>query len=269
MMGRSAPANLHAGAARWNAPMIPLHDDNPTAIKPVATIGFIAACVAVFLWQVSLPPADLARFVYGFGFVPGVLFGDGALPRPTPSVPAISSIVTAMFVHGGWLHLLGNMLYLWIFGNNVEDSMGHGRFVVFYVLCGAAAAMAQAAQDPGSAIPMIGASGAIGGILGAYLLLYPRARVLVLIPLGFFTQLIRVRAVFVLGFWFVLQLLNSTASSAGAGGVAYWAHVGGFVAGAALIVVFRKPGFPLLARARAPSPPAGRKAPARRRRPWE
>ena len=248
--------------------MIPLHDDNPTAIKPVVTIGFIAACSAVFLWQFSLPPDDHARLVYGFGFVPGVLFGDGSLPRPTPSVPAISSIVTAMFLHGGWLHLVGNMLYLWIFGNNVEDSMGHGRFVVFYVLCGAAAAMAQAAQDPGSAIPMIGASGAIGGILGAYLLLYPQARVLVLIPLGFFTQLIRVRAVFVLGFWFVLQLFSSAAQTAGTGGVAYWSHVGGFVAGAALIVVFRKPGFPLLAAKRAPSPPTGGKAPARRGGPW-
>lgn len=141
---------------------------------------FVAVCWAVFLRQFSLPPADQARFVYGFGFVPGVLFGDGSLPRPTTPVPPISSIETAMFLHGGWLHLLGNMLYLWIFGNNVEDSMGHGGFVVFYVLCGAAAAMAQAAPHPGSAIPMIGASGASSGILGAYLLLYPHARVLVL-----------------------------------------------------------------------------------------
>ena len=211
--------------------------------------------------QFSLPPDDHAQFVYGFGFVPGVLFGDGSLPRPTPSVPAISSIATAMFLHGGWLHLVGNMLYLWIFGNNVEDAMGHGRFVIFYVLCGAAAAMAQAIQDPGSAVPMIGA---IDAILGAYLLLYPHARVLVLSPLGSFTQLIRVQAVFVLGFWFVLQLFSSAAQTAGTGSVAYWAHVGGFVAGAALIIVFRKPGFPLLAARRASSPPTGGKAPARR-----
>ncbi len=139
------------------------------------------------------------------------------------------------------------MLYLWIFGNNVEDAMGHGRFIVFYLLCGLAAALAQAFQDPGSTVPMIGASGAIGGVLGAYLLLYPRARVLVLVPFGFFMHMMRIPALFVLGFWFVLQFIQSALSDGQEGGVAYWAHIGGFLAGMALIVPFRKKSFRLFA----------------------
>jgi membrane associated rhomboid family serine protease len=159
-----------------------------------------------------------------------------------------------MFLHGGWMHLIGNMLYLWIFGNNVEDAMGHVRFPIFYLLCGIAAALAQGFYDPNSAVPMIGASGAIGGVLGGYLLLYPRARVLVLIPLGFFTQLIRIPALAVLGFWFVLQFIQSALSSGEGGGVAYWAHIGGFVAGMVLILVFRDKGIPLLGRPRRRGP---------------
>jgi membrane associated rhomboid family serine protease len=152
-----------------------------------------------------------------------------------------------MFLHGGWMHLIGNMLYLWIFGNNVEDAMGHARFVVFYVLCGIAAALAQALPSPGSTIPMIGASGAISGVLGAYLLLYPRAQVLVLLPLGLFTRLVHLPAVAVLGFWFVLQLINSALAPGDGGGVAWGAHVGGFVAGAALIPFFKRRGVRLFA----------------------
>ncbi len=159
--------------------MIPLHDDNPTSLTPFVTVGLIAACVAVFLWQVTLPPEALEAALHGYGMSPAVLFGEREL---APGLAGLS-VVTSMFLHGGWMHLIGNMLYLWIFGNNVEDAMGHGRFVVFYLLCGLAAAFAQAVQDPGSTVPMIGASGAIGGVLGAYLLLYPQARVLVLIPM--------------------------------------------------------------------------------------
>jgi membrane associated rhomboid family serine protease len=161
-----------------------------------------------------------------------------------------------MFLHGGWLHIIGNMLYLWIFGNNIEDILGHVGFVLFYVACGAAAALAQSALDVDSTVPMIGASGAIAGVLGAYAVLFPRAHVLVLLPLGFFSQVIRLPALLVLGFWFVLQFIEGglTASS-GEGGVAYWAHIGGFVAGLVLIFLFP----------RRSSPTSWR----RRRGPWE
>jgi membrane associated rhomboid family serine protease len=147
-----------------------------------------------------------------------------------------------MFMHGGWMHLIGNMWFLWIFGNNVEDSMGHVRFLIFYLLCGAAAAAAQTVTDPDSIIPMVGASGAIGGVMGAYVLLYPRVNVHMLIFLGFYVTTIAVPAVFMLGYWFLLQLVSGAASiGAEGGGVAFWAHVGGFVAGAVLVLVFRDP----------------------------
>jgi membrane associated rhomboid family serine protease len=145
------------------------------------------------------------------------------------------------------MHLIGNMLYLWIFGNNVEDAMGHVRFVLFYLLCGIVAALAQALPNPDSTIPMIGASGAISGVLGAYLLLYPRARVLVLVPLGYYTRLVHLPAMFVLGFWFVLQLINSALLTQTGGGVAWGAHIGGFVAGMALIPLFKRRNVPLFA----------------------
>ncbi len=242
--------------------MIPLHDDNPTTLMPIVTVGLIVACVSVFLWQVALPPGEAERAVYAYGMIPAVLFGARELPAELAAIPAELSVITAMFLHGGWMHLIGNMLYLWIFGNNVEDAMGHGRFVVFYLLCGLAAALAQAFQDPGSTVPMIGASGAIGGVLGAYVLLYPQARVLVLIPLGFFFYTLRIRALYVLGFWFVLQFVSSALAGEQAGGVAYWAHIGGFVAGMVLILPFRKKGFPLFA-----GPRGGRAAPRRGFRP--
>jgi membrane associated rhomboid family serine protease len=147
-----------------------------------------------------------------------------------------------MFLHGGWFHLIGNMWFLWIFGNNVEDSMGHARFLVFYLLCGLAAAAVQTATDPQSVIPMVGASGAIGGVMGAYVLLYPRVHVHMLIFLGFFVTTIAVPAIFMLGYWFAVQLLSGwTSIGAEGGGVAFWAHVGGFVAGALLVLLFRDP----------------------------
>ncbi len=220
--------------------MIPLHDDNPTTITPLITIVLIVINVFVFLWQVSLPAMEQERVVFALGSIPAVLFGEAVLATDLALVPPELSVITSMFLHGGWLHLIGNMLYLWIFGNNVEDAMGHVRFVVFYLLCGIAAALAQAWQDPTSTIPMIGASGAIGGVLGAYLILHPTARILVLVPLGFLFPVIRVPAVVVLGIWFLMQFLESAARPAGAGGVAYWAHIGGFIAGAVLIFVFKR-----------------------------
>ncbi|MCZ6523505.1 MAG: rhomboid family intramembrane serine protease, partial [Alphaproteobacteria bacterium] len=174
--------------------MIPLHDDNPTRIRPLVTVALIVLCVLAFLWQISLGEVDQQRLVAGLGLIPVVLLGQAELPPMLELVPAELTVVTSMFLHGGWMHLIGNMLYLWIFGNNIEDAMGHWRFVLFYLLCGAAAALAQVLQDPASATPMIGASGAIAGVLGAYLLLYPRARVLVLVFLGFFVTTLRLPA---------------------------------------------------------------------------
>lgn len=218
--------------------MLPLHDDNPTRIPPIITISFLLACVAVFFWQLSLG-SHVQKAIYSFGVIPAVLFDIKTLPADLVSVPAAATLITSMFLHGGWMHLIGNMLYLWIFGNNVEDAMGHTRFIAFYLLCGIAAALAQAIPDPQSTTPMIGASGAISGVLGAYLLLYPHARVLVAIPFGFYIHTTRLPAVWVLGFWFVLQIFNSLMTGNQQGGVAWGAHIGGFIAGMALIPLFK------------------------------
>lgn len=219
--------------------MIPLHDDNPTEITPYVTVTFIVACSLIFLWQFTQGPQGQQVIAYGLGVVPSVLFGHAQLPPELYRVPALISVLTSMFLHGGWMHLIGNMLYLWIFGNNVEDSMGHVRFVIFYVVCGVAAVLAHAWPNPESNIPMIGASGAISGVLGAYLLLHPHARVLVAIPLGFFLHTVRLPAMWVLGFWILLQLINSALADPSRGGVAFLAHVGGFVAGLVLIPFFK------------------------------
>ena len=216
--------------------MIPLRDDNPIRSRPVVTIAVIVLCTLVFLWQLSLSPDAEQQAAYLFGFIPALLFGNATLEGQW--IPAGATIVTGMFLHGGPLHLLGNMLYLWIFGDNIEDRLGHGRFVVFYLVCGAVAALGQGVIDPRSTVPMIGASGAISGVLGAYLVLYPRAKVLVL-SLVFLITTVRVPALVVLGIWFVGQLLSSLMASPGSGGgVAFAAHVGGFVAGVLLIRVF-------------------------------
>ena len=223
--------------------MIPLHDDNPTEINPIVTIALIVLCSFVFLYQATLPEKVGEEFVFHYGAIPAAIFGhEKALPDIAVGFPASLALLTSMFLHGGWMHLIGNMLYLWIFGNNIEDVMGHVKFVIFYVACGIIAAMSHALTDPASGIPMVGASGAISGVLGAYLLLFPRAQVMVLIPLGIFTRTMYVPAGFVLGFWFVLQLISGGMSlGQGGGGVAFFAHVGGFMAGMALIGLFKNP----------------------------
>ena len=218
--------------------MIPLKDDNPTYTTPLVTYAIILACVVVFLWQFSLG-AKAEASILRYGLIPDVLLGHARLPPGLASVPAWMTVFTSMFLHGGWMHLLGNMLYVWIFADNVEDRMGHGRFFMFYLLCGIGAALAQALPDPHSQIPMVGASGAISGVLGAYLLLFPTTKVLVLIPLGPFSQLTRLPAIAVLGLWFAMQLLSEMFAPAGAG-VAFRAHIGGFVAGLVLMPVFRQ-----------------------------
>lgn len=230
--------------------VVPVHDDNPTSRRPWVTWSLIAICVLVFLAQLGFGAEGFQRSVYALGVIPAVLYGQAQLPPEVALVPPSLTIVTSMFLHGGFGHLLGNMLFLWVFGNNVEDAMGHGRFVLFYLLCGAAAVLAQVLPDPASALPMVGASGAISGVLGAYMLLFPHARVLLALPpplifitLGWF------RAVWVLAGWFVLQLLMSATARGGsgeeAGGIAFGAHIGGFIAGALLIPFFKHRDVPL------------------------
>jgi membrane associated rhomboid family serine protease len=230
--------------------MIPLHDDNPTTLTPVFTVALIVLCVLVFLWQLSLGVQGFEIAVYRFGLVPSAWLGGRPLPEAMAPLPPTITVLTSMFLHGGIMHLASNMLYLWIFGNNVEDAMGHTRFIAFYLLCGAAAAAAQAIPNPQSTVPMIGASGAISGVLGAYLLLYPHARVLVGIPIGFYFHTVYLKAGWVLGFWLVLQLINSALADPAKGGVAWGAHIGGFVAGVALIPLFKRRGVRLFAPAR-------------------
>jgi rhomboid family protein len=226
--------------------VIPLRDANPTSRVPVITLGLIAACVAVFAYQLSLTAGGgeqtLGRFVTRWGIVPVELVHALSSGRFV-SQEAVT-LVTSQFLHGGWLHIAGNMLFLWIFGNNVEDRFGRGAFLVFYLVGGILAGLAQVAIDPGSRIPTIGASGAIAAVLGAYLVLFPGARVTTAVFLVFFYQLIDVPAVIVLAFWFILQLLDGLASlgvsaTTASGGVAIFAHIGGFVFGAVVALVVR------------------------------
>ena len=226
---------------------LPIYDDNPAGRPSFVNWLVIAACVLVFVWQLSLSERGEVAAVFAYGLVPAVLTGAGELPPELRLMPAPLTVVTSMFLHGGWMHLIGNMLYLWIFGNNVEDSMGHVRFVVFYLLCGIVAALAQTLADPSSEIPMVGASGAIAGVLGAYLLLHPRANVGVLLVIIIYVRIISVPAIIVLGLWFVMQLYSGAHTPTDQGGVAYMAHIGGFIAGMVLIPFFKRPWVPLFA----------------------
>ncbi len=233
--------------------MFPIRDDNPSVLTPVVTVGLIGLNVVmwVFVQGLGLEPA-LSGSVCTLGLIPGELLQTippgTALPisQGTACViegsPSWHTPFTSMFLHGGWFHILFNMWFMWIFGNNVEDSMGHLRFLVFYPLCGLAAAALQVASDPDSALPMVGASGAIGGVMGAYIILYPRVNVHLLVIFGFYITTIAVPAALMLGYWLLAQLIGGWVSSGTqGGGVAFWAHVGGFAAGAALIFPFRNP----------------------------
>ena len=214
--------------------MIPLKDDNPTSGRPIVTYFLIGLCVVVFLIQMSSQSYKTGQLFYSYGLIPSVLMGHNQLPMDLYAVPAIVTIFSSMFMHGGFMHIIGNMLYMWIFADNIEDDLGPTKFIIFYLLSGIGAAMTQVLIDTHSQVPMIGASGAIGGVLGAYLINHPKARVLVLIPFGFFSQLIKIRALYVLGFWFILQFISQ------GGGIAYAAHIGGFVSGMILILFFNK-----------------------------
>jgi len=208
--------------------MIPYKDDNPTQTLPLVTVLLIGINIAVFILQI---------FVEGSG--QEIIFAYGAIPvnilhlHSTQPIPALMTIFTSMFMHGGLLHLAGNMLYFWIFGDNIEDSLGHIRFLVFYVFCGIVSAYAHAVVDPASTVPMIGASGAISGLLGAYILLFPSARINTLVFLGFFVQVIKIPALIVIGIWAIIQILSGFLSQGAEhhGGVAWFAHAGGFLTG--------------------------------------
>lgn len=227
--------------------MIPLRDDNPTSIVPWVTISIIIACIGIFLWELSVTASGDQSAVIAFSFIPSTLFASKEQSAEIASsiIPPSVTLLTSMFLHGGWMHLIGNMLYMWIFGNNVEDAMGHKRFIMFYLLCGVIAGLAHAALNVNSNIPTLGASGAISGVLGAYLLLYPHARVMVFLPLGLLSRIVYLPAGWALGFWFVIQLVSSAAAGPAGGGVAWGAHIGGFIAGMVLIPFFRYRHVPL------------------------
>lgn len=265
--------------------MIPLRDYRPSSTFPAVTVALIIVNLLVFFYQGYLatrpptandgipwqerhltPPAfdpaayrtyrlsggasnlyPLSRddyFIAQYGLIPAEFLHGIDLP-PQILLPIWITLLTSMFVHGGLLHVLGNMLYLWVFGDNVEDAMGHAKFLLFYLLCGVAAGFAQMAIDSGSAIPEIGASGAIAGVLAAYFMLFPYSRILALIPLLFFIRLVAVPAVLLLGIWFLLQVASGVTASASAGGVAWFAHIGGFFAGGLLVFLFRRRGVPV------------------------
>lgn len=221
--------------------MIPLRDSVRSRTFPFVNIALILLNAFMFFREISVPGMEaLQAYIFAWGVVPVRLLGDPLGDWHT--------VFVAMFLHGGWSHIIGNMLYLWIFGDNVEDRMGHGRYLVFYLTVGAAATLTQVWLNPMSRIPMLGASGAIAGVLGAYFVLYPKASVLTLIPLGFFTRVVEIPALFFLGFWFVIQWFQGLGSitarsvQGDVGGVAWWAHAGGFIAGLILVGLFRKGG---------------------------
>jgi membrane associated rhomboid family serine protease len=237
--------------------LLPLHDDNP--LRRISfgylTVAFIAVCVAVQLYQQTLPPRAEQQFVLGYGAIPAVLFGHAELPPELARLPSSLTLITSMFLHGGLMHLIGNMVFLWVLGDNVEDALGHLRYLVFYALSGITAALTHAAMEPASQIPMIGASGAISGVMGAYLVLHPRAMIKTLV----LRMIVNMPAFLVLGLWIAFQFVNAAMADPGKGGVAWWAHIGGFIAGAILIVPMRLRGVPLFDR------PDQRPAFARRR----
>ncbi len=233
--------------------MIPISDENPVRLTPYVTWLIVAGCIAFYVWEVMLG-ARATGALNTLGFVPARFWSGNPLQFSDGStMPGAVTILLSMFLHGGILHLAGNMLYLWIFGNNIEDAMGHGKYTLFYLACGAIAALTMAFVDQNSLIPMVGASGAISGILASYVLLYPRARVRVIIPLGIIFFPFQVRAVWVVGLWFLTQLFMATLTPSGEPGVAWWAHVGGFAAGLVLTPILKSPYVPFFG----PVPPRG------------
>jgi membrane associated rhomboid family serine protease len=214
--------------------MLPIKDENPTRTFPLITLSIITTNIIVYIYQIGLGPQEV-RFIHEWGLVPVRLLGKGYSPRP--SHPELFNVFSSMFMHGGVMHLFGNMLYLWIFGNNVEDMMGHLRFLLFYLISGLVAAMVHILVAPNSRIPLVGASGAISGVLGAYFVLFPAARIYTLVFFFYFIRVIRIPALFFIGIWILSQVANSviTLGYGEGGGVAWFAHIGGFIAGVLLV----------------------------------
>jgi membrane associated rhomboid family serine protease len=222
--------------------MIPIYDDNPALGKPLLVITIIAVCIIVWFWQSGLSYQDSNTVIVNFGLTPKVFLSGPLL--------SFFTLFTSMFMHGGFMHLAGNMLYLWIFGDNIEGALGHFRFVIFYFLCGTAAAFTQILSAPDSTIPMIGASGAVSGVLGAYLIFYPRARIRTFVFLGIFITFLRLPAVLLLGFWILGQVISAFISNPGSPGVAWFAHLGGFFMGMLLAPLLKKPNISIFQKSR-------------------
>ena len=221
--------------------MFPIKDDNPTESRPYVTCALIGLNILIFFYQIGLEENIRTSLIFEYGFKPSQLFSNENSMNLKQS--SLFTIFTSMFLHGGLFHLLGNMLFLWIYGNNVEDSMGHIKFLIFYLLCGLAASLLQAIVSFNSSIPMIGASGAVSGVLSAYFLLYPKARVLTLVVLLIFITFIRIPAGLLIGFWFLSQIINAYFNDPNSPGVAWYAHIGGFLMGLLLIPFFKKKKF--------------------------
>ena len=218
--------------------MIPIYDDNPALGKPILVVGIIVLCVIIWFWQSGLGYQVNNQMIISYGLTPAAFLGKMEQAGPLIS---IFTLFTSMFMHGGFMHLAGNMLYLWIFGDNIEGALGHIRFIIFYLLCGIVAAFAQIFSAPESTIPMIGASGAVSGVLGAYLIFYPRARIRTFVFLGIFITFLRLPAVLLLGVWILGQIISANISNPGSPGVAWFAHLGGFFAGMILGPLLKKP----------------------------
>ena len=222
--------------------MIPIYDDNPALGKPLLVITIIAVCIIIWFWQSGLSYQDNNTVIINFGLTPKVFLSGPLL--------SFFTLFTSMFMHGGFMHLAGNMLYLWIFGDNIEGALGHFRFILFYFLCGTAAAFTQILSAPDSTIPMIGASGAVSGVLGAYLIFYPRARIRTFVFLGIFITFLRLPAVLLLGFWILGQVISAVVSNPGSPGVAWFAHLGGFFMGMLLAPLLKKPNISIFQKSR-------------------
>ena len=227
--------------------MIPIYDDNPALGKPLLVISIITICIIIWFWQSGLGYQGNNEAIRNFGLTPAVFLGN--VDQVGPLFP-IFTLLTSMFMHGGFMHLAGNMLYLWIFGDNIEGALGHFRFILFYFLCGLVAAFAQIVSAPDSTIPMIGASGAVSGVLGAYLIFYPRARVRTFVFLGIFITFLRLPAVLLLGVWILGQIISAVTSNPGSPGVAWFAHLGGFFAGMLLAPLLKKPNISIFQKSR-------------------
>ena len=227
--------------------MIPIYDDNPALGKPLLVISIITICIIIWFWQSGLGYQGNNEAIRNFGLTPAVFLGN--VDQVGPFFP-IFTLLTSMFMHGGFMHLAGNMLYLWIFGDNIEGALGHFRFILFYFLCGLVAAFTQIVSAPDSTIPMIGASGAVSGVLGAYLIFYPHARVRTFVFLGIFITFLRLPAVLLLGVWILGQIISAVASNPGSPGVAWFAHLGGFFAGMILAPLLKKPNISIFQKSR-------------------